>query len=167
MAQSQLFGWRLFAGFFSFLARRALTPPMCRHPLWLRLFPCATHQTTTRNVIADAVVDLVDLGTTNANGKVLIYSANRQTQLAEVDLANPAFGDAVTGVALANSLPLSDSLADAGGTAALFDVVDRDENVIYTGTIGTSAEDDMVVIDTEIAKDDIVKIVQLSYTAPP
>ena len=125
-----------------------------------------THENATRNAIADAVVDRVDLGSTNASGKLRIYTANKVILLADLDLANPAFGDAAVGVASANSLPISDDFADGSGNAAVFDVLDRDENIVFSGTVGTS-DADMLVADTEIADDDIVKIISFDYTAPP
>ena len=126
----------------------------------------STHALSARNAIADAVVDLVDVGSTNAQGRIFVYTDNRVSLLATILLPNPAFGTASVGIATANGLPLSDSLADASGTAAIFDIVDRDENIIFSGTIGTSNAD-MIVPDTEIAANDIVKIISLSYTAPP
>jgi hypothetical protein len=125
-----------------------------------------THDTVTRNAIADAVVDLVDAGSLNANGRCLIYTDNRISLLAVIELANPAFAAAVSGVAIGLSMPLSDALADASGAAAIFDVVDRDENVVFSGSVALSGAD-MTVPDTEIAQDDIVKIISLNYTAPP
>lgn len=64
--------------------------------------------TTARNAAANAVVDLLDVGTTNAAGKIEIRSgaqpadpqtAATGTVLATVVLANPASGDAATGTA--------------------------------------------------------------------
>jgi hypothetical protein len=125
-----------------------------------------THDQATRDAIANLVVDRVDVGTTNPNGRCLIYTANRIILLATVELDDPAFSAAVSGVATGLSMPLSDALADSSGTAAVFDVVDRDENVVFSGDIGLSGTD-MIVPDTEIALDDIVKIISLNYTAPP
>jgi hypothetical protein len=125
-----------------------------------------THDTRTRDVITNAVVDMVDQGTANANGRLMLYTANRIIQLAQIELQDPAFSASVSGVASAIGLPISDSLADASGVAALFDVIDRDERVIFTGSVGL-ADADMIVPDTEIALDDIVKIISLNYTAPP
>jgi len=99
-----------------------------------RFLPCdISHEATVRDAVADLVVDKVDLGSLNATGRMLVYTLNRITKLATIVLANPAFGAAVSGVAPGLSVPLSDALADASGTAAQFDVVDRDENIIYSG----------------------------------
>jgi hypothetical protein len=114
-------------------------------------------------VIADAVADLVDVGSTNANGQIKIYTENRITLLATIELANPAFGAAASGVATALSMPASDGLADGSGTAAVFDVIDRDENVVFSGTVG----EDLTLPETEVAEGDIFKIISMSYTAPP
>lgn len=121
-----------------------------------------THSATTRDSIADLVVDAVDVGSANANGRLLVYTLNRISLLATVELANPAFAAASSGVAVALGLPLSDAIADSDGTAAQFDVVDRDENIIFSGEVGV----DMTLPETEVAAEDIFKITSMSYTAP-
>jgi len=126
-----------------------------------------THETSTRNAIADVVVDRVDVGSTNAAGKIRVYTANHISLLAEIDMANPAFGPAVVGIAPALGLPLADSLADAPGSAAEFDAIDRDEDVVFSGTVGIDSSFDMTVPNTEVSLDDIIKIISLNYTAPP
>lgn len=121
------------------------------------------HDATTRDAIADLVVDAVDAGTLNASGRVIIYTANRLLKLSTIILSSPAFAAAASGVAAGLGMPLSDSNAIAAGTAAVFDVVDRDENVVFSGDVDT----DMTLPNTEINVDDIVKIISMNYTAPP
>ena len=109
-----------------------------RHPSRLaRFLPCEiTHSGYARNAIADAVADLVDVGTTNSSGCIKLYSINRLYLLATIFLANPAFGDASNGIAVGLGLPLSDSSADNTALMAEFDLCDRDEQVILSGTAG-------------------------------
>lgn len=125
-----------------------------------------THAAAIRDLIANTVVDKVDQGTLNASGRLLLYTANHIVKLATVILPDPAFSVAVSGIATGLGMPLSDALADASGTAAEFDVVSRDEDIIFSGSIALAGAD-MTVPDTEIALDDIVKIISLNYTAPP
>jgi len=125
-----------------------------------------THDALIRNLIANTVVDQVDIGTTNISGRLILYTANHIVKLAVVILPDPAFSAAVSGIATGLGMPLSDALADASGSAAEFDVINRDEAVIFSGSVALAGAD-MTVPDTEIAKDDIVKIISLNYTAPP
>jgi hypothetical protein len=133
---------------------------------WRRFFPCElTHDQATRNVLADAVVDRIDLGSTNTEGSVKIYTANYLDLLATVVMANPAFGAAANGVAQGLSLPWSDASAAADGIPTKFIVTDRDENPVIYGDIGAS--DELTFQNYEINTNDIVKILTASYTAPP
>lgn len=136
-------------------------------PLFSRFFPLELqHATDSRNAACDAVVDLVDAGSTNSEGRIRIYTAGKISLLATVLMANPAFSAAVTGVAAGAGLPWSDLAASASGTAAEFDMIDRDENIILTGDVALSGEE-MSFPQLEIAVNDIVKILTCSYTAAP
>lgn len=127
---------------------------------------------------ADAIVDLIDVGTTNANGKLRIYDGTQpanpdvavttQNLLAELDLSNPAFGAAADGdpggLATANSIT-DDSSADATGTASWFRVVDRDENAIIDGSVGTSGAD-LNLGSVSITSGQAVSITSWTVTMP-
>lgn len=73
-----------------------------------------TLATSPQNAACDAVVDLVD-GGAGANGHLRIYDGARpasandptsgQTLLVELDLGNPAFGIATSGVATLQGTP--------------------------------------------------------------
>lgn len=119
--------------------------------------------TAVRNAAADAYVDQIDTGTTNANGKVRIYTAG-DVLLAEFDCANPAFGNAgatVNGRADAASLPYTDT-AVADGTASYYEVLDRDENVLWRGAVGA----DLTLSNTSITTGDTVNITAWTHTHP-
>jgi hypothetical protein len=106
--------------------------------------------TTARNAACDAVVDALDVGTTNAAGKIEIRSgtmpADPQTAvtgtlLATVVLSNPAAGNAATGVATITDPAAVTGVGDGTATwarfynrnnAAVFDV-----DVTATGGGGT------------------------------
>lgn len=129
--------------------------------------PCElAHETATRNVLADALVDLFDQGTAESEGRIRLFTAGGITLLSTILMANPAFGSAVSGVASGNSLPWTDLSAVGSGTAAEFIAYDRDETPILSGDVSLSG-DEVSVNDTEIAVNDIVKLLTVSYTAPP
>ncbi|MDX3100456.1 hypothetical protein [Nonomuraea angiospora] len=99
-----------------------------------------------RSAACDAVVDRVDVGTTNAAGRLRVYSgaqpasannAPTGTLLAEVPLALPAFTAASNGVATLLGVPLSAS-GLAAGTAGWFRIVDRDAATVIDGSAGTA-----------------------------
>lgn len=135
-----------------------------------RLFsflPCELqHNTTSRNIMADAVVDLFDLGSAAAAGTINIYTENGITLLASVPMANPAFDDAANGIAAGLSLPWTDLAAVGSGSAYEFVAVDRDDFPVLTGNVSISG-DEITFPDAEIAVNDIVKLLSVSYTAPP
>lgn len=96
----------------------------------------------------DAVVDRVDLGTTNPQGRLRIYSGTQPadadagiggaTLLAELNMSNPAFGasaDQNPNARATASTITDDSSADATGTAAWFRIVDRDGNGVIDGDV--------------------------------
>src|SRR5690606_16029959 len=100
----------------------------------------------------NAIVDLLDDGT--PPGLLRIYTATQpdgpdtavsdQTLLAELTLANPAFGDAADanpgGRATAGSIT-GDSSANADGTAAWFRALSEAGDAVIDGSVGTSNAD--------------------------
>lgn len=76
-----------------------------------------THVTAVRNTLADACVDLIDAGTTDPNGDLVIMTS-ADAEVATLPCSDPAFGAAAAGTATANAI--SDDTDAAGGTAAKF-----------------------------------------------
>jgi hypothetical protein len=125
-----------------------------------------THSTAIRNTLADAVVDAIDAGSTNAAGKLQIATSTAfTTVLATLAFANPAFGAAASGTATANAIT-PDNNAAATGTAAAFRIVNRDDTEILRGTVGTSGSD-INLSSTSITAGDTVTITSLTYSAAP
>ena len=103
----------------------------------------------TAIAMCNAAVDRVDNGTTDANGDLVIYDGtppadadtalSGNTVLARVELQNPAFGaasdDNPGAIAALLGTPLDDLDIDATGTASFFRVHDRDNNVIWQGSV--------------------------------
>ncbi|MCF6216839.1 MAG: hypothetical protein L3J58_11800 [Emcibacter sp.] len=91
-----------------------------------------THATAVRNDIADAVVDLVDAGSTDLTGDLVIMTSG-DVEVATLALSDPAFGAAASGTATANAV--ADDASATGGTAALFKIQNRDNVEIFRGTV--------------------------------
>lgn len=138
---------------------------------------------TIANVVAipacDGVVDRIDTGagTSVLNG----YDATggvpagpevaigTQVLLFSIDLQNPAFGAAADaapgGQATLLGVPLSDTSANATGTAAFWRILDRDALSIIQGTLATSGGD--INLNTlSIVTAATVEITSLTITMP-
>lgn len=89
----------------------------------------------SRNAMLDAFLDLIDGGTTDATGDLVIRDAS-DIAVATLNFSNPAFPAASAGSATANAIA-SDTNA-AGGTANDFIIQDRDNVELLEGTVGTS-----------------------------
>ena len=99
--------------------------------------------TPARNAAAAAVTLLLDAG--SGAGTIKIMESD-DTLLATLTFSDPAFTTPpVTGVQTADTIT-ADSSADAAGTAAKYEVLDSDANVIWTGDVGTGSED--IVLNT-------------------
>lgn len=123
-----------------------------------------TLTTAARNAACNAIVDLVDGGSTDASGDLVLMTSG-DVEVATLVLSNPAFGAAATGVATAASIT-SDSSA-TGGTAALFKIVDRDNVEVWRGTVGTTGSGaDLEMSTTVIGAGDIVAVTALTFTVP-
>lgn len=128
--------------------------------------------TAARNAAANAVVDLIDAGA--AAGTLKIYSGSQPatpndtpagTLLATVTWADPAFGNAATGVATATD-PAA-VLGVAAGTAGCFLVEDSDGNNIWDGTVtATGGGGDLQLSTTTISVGVTVDITAFTYTQP-
>ena len=121
-----------------------------------------THPTATRNSIADHVVDKLDVGSTNATGRLFLNTSG-DVEVATLNFANPAFGAAAAGVATANTI--ADDTSATGGTTTKCELVDRDETIIVQGSVGTSGTD-IILSSNIIGATDTVQISSLTYTAP-
>ena len=143
----------------------ASVPDTSRRPFFP--FPCELqHENDVRDVLADALVDLFDVGSLNAAGQLKIFTEGGITHLSTVVMANPSFDNALSGVAAGLNMPWTDLGAVGSGLAENFIGYDRDENVILTGDVDLAGKE-MSFPQLEIAVNDIVKLLSVSYTAPP
>lgn len=123
-----------------------------------------THSTPARNAIANSVVDLLDLGSANVAG-IARFRTSANAVVAGMALANPAFGNAASGVATSNAITPDTNAA--GGTIASLTLEDRDRAVVITANdIRTSAGGDMQGNSLTVGVGATVQIQSLQYIAP-
>ena len=123
-----------------------------------------THSAATRTALADTTVDRIDLGTTNAAGQVVIQTSGAG-EVATLPMSNPAFGAASGPTATANAI--TDDTSATGGTAAQFQVQNRDAGEVFSGSATLSGGGgDMILTSLTIGAGDTVSITSMTYTAP-
>lgn len=134
--------------------------------------------TATVNAMADAAVDLVDVGA-GANGVIVIYDGTQpatadtalsgQVALATFQLANPAFAAAANGVATLDTTPTLTTTGDATGTATWFRLYDADgvagADAILDGAVATSGAQ-LNLNTTSISTGVNVEITSGTFTMP-
>lgn len=132
-----------------------------------------TLATATQNAACDAVVDLIDAGA-GTEGQLQIYDGTRpasantavgtQVLLADLPLANPAFGAAASGAATLQGVPIEVN-AIATGTATWFRVLDTDGNTILDGSVGVSGTD-LIVNTTTVTNGVAFRVTAGTVTMP-
>ncbi len=115
---------------------------------------------------ADAVVDLLDAGSSNSHPELRIGITAMASIVATLDFTGAtAFGAASNGVATANTI--EDDTNAAGGTAAAFQCVDQDGTVVFSGSVtATGGGGDIELSSVNIGASDTVSISSLTYTQP-
>ena len=103
-----------------------------------------TYSTAAKNARLDAVAALIDAG---AAGKLKIRDASNVV-LATFTLADPCAAGAASGILTFDFDPdISDTSADASGTAANAIITDASDTTVISGlTVGTSGTD--IVLDS-------------------
>ena len=123
-----------------------------------------TKSTAALNAACNAVVDLVDQGSTYSTGFLNIYSSD-STVMVHMPLSNPAFAPASDGTALANTITSAVCLAD--GTASYFRFVDRDGTYVYGGSVtGNSGSGDMKLTSVSIPSGAVIFLSSAIYVVP-
>ncbi|MHA2401358.1 MAG: hypothetical protein ACXADH_00085 [Candidatus Kariarchaeaceae archaeon] len=131
--------------------------------------------TQARNDAGDAIVDLIDVGSTNPNGYLEIRTggipANPQTAatgtlLATCSFSLPAFGNFSNGTTSSN--PISeDTSVDATGVAGYFRFYDRDGNAVLDGEItATGGGGDLEFDNINFIVGGVVTISNITVTMP-
>ena len=122
----------------------------------------ANYSTALKNARLDLVDDYVNAGA--AAGYIEIGTSGMGTVLATITMSDPAFSAAAAGVLTASGLPISDSSADAAGTAAEARIKDSDGNTVLSGlTVGTSGTD-VVLTSATIEVGDVVTLSSITIT---
>ena len=122
----------------------------------------STLTTAARNAACNAIVDLIDAGTTDANGDLVIRTSG-DVEVATLAMSNPAFGNAATGVATASAI--SDDTNATGGTAANFILQDRDNAEVLEGSAGTTGTE-LILSTAVIGAGATVSVSALTVTMP-
>ena len=123
-----------------------------------------THATVLRDILANAAVDSLDVGTTDLNGDLVIRTSG-DVEIATLALTDPAFGASSSGTATAATI--TDDTNATGGTAAKFTLNDRDNVDKILGSVtATSGGGDIELSSIVIGATDTVSISSLTYTAP-
>jgi len=126
-----------------------------------------THSNTARNNAMDGIDDAVNAGSTDAQADFVFIESTGPTDLAEINLQNPAFGAASSGQLAIAGTPLSTS-ADADGIVDTFEIRDLDNTVVIDGTVsGTGGGGDVEIDNTSINSGQTVQLDSYSETAFP
>lgn len=122
-----------------------------------------THVAGTRNAMADACVDRVDVGATDSAGDLMIMTSG-DVEVSIHLCANPAFGAAAAGTATANAI--GDDTSAAGGTAAKFKFQDRNNSEVFRGSVtGTGGGGDIELDNVTVGAGVTVSITSFTYSA--
>jgi hypothetical protein len=120
-----------------------------------------THSTAARTVLADAAVDLVDVG----GAGTIEFLTSGDVHVATVTLSNPGFGAAASGVATMSGAPKVSAAASAG-TIAKAEIRNNGGTAVILCACGTSGSDINIPGGLTLAASDTVTITALTYTAP-
>lgn len=122
-----------------------------------------THVTAARNAMADACVDRIDLGATDAQGDLEIMTSG-DVEVATLECSNPAFGAASGGTATANAI--SNDTSATGGTAARFRFKDRNNAEVFRGSVtATGGGGDIELDNVTVGAGVTVSISSFTYSA--
>ena len=107
--------------------------------------------------ITALITDKVDLGSANAQGILRIKSGAGAT-LVDIDLANPAFATGSGSTRDLQGTPLQGTATDSG-TAATAEILDRDEAVVFSGSVTVIGGGGFIQLDkVEIETSDVITI---------
>jgi hypothetical protein len=121
-----------------------------------------THPTAIRNLIADLVVDQLDLNT--PPGKIVMLTG-ASAVVATLTFGNPAFGASATGTATANAI-VADTNA-VGGTIAKAELRQGNATpIVLCSVTATGGGGDIQLNSVVISAGQQVSLTSLTYSAP-
>ena len=119
----------------------------------------------TRNAACDAALDLINQGSANPNGTLVIGTAEMAVELVTLQLSAIAFTPAIAGTATANTI--APGLTATAGEAAIAEIRDRDGNTVLTLSVGvTGSGMDIELANTTLVPGITFTIDSLSVTLP-
>ena len=122
-----------------------------------------THPVAIRTLLADTVVDQIDLNT--PPGKIIMQTSGGTT-VATLTFSNPAFGAAASGVATASAITADSSAV--GGTVAKAELRQGGGTAIVLCSVtATGGGGDITLNSVVISAGQQVSITNLTYTASP
>jgi hypothetical protein len=122
-----------------------------------------THPLAIRNGLADHIVDQLDL---NAPPGRIVFQTAGDVAVATLTLANPAFGAAVNGTAVA--APITSDASAVGGTIAKARLRQGGgTDIVICSVTGPGGGGDIILNSVIIASGQQVSLSSLSYSAPP
>ena len=120
-----------------------------------------THGATTRTVIADAVVDRIDVGGTGT----LVFDTSGDVEVATLTFSATAFGAASGPTATANAITADSSAT--GGTIAKVKLVGVTHGSVVMGSVtATGGGGDIELNSVVVSAGQQVSVSSLTYTAP-
>ncbi len=119
-----------------------------------------THPSAVRDIIANAVVDSIDVGGAGS----LIFQTSGDVEVATLTFSATAFGASSSGTATASAIT-SDTNA-TGGTVAKFKIQNGSAaDAGFAGAVSTSGSD-INLSSLTVGAGDTVSISSLTYSAP-
>ena len=123
-----------------------------------------THTTATRNELADLIRNLVDAGTTDTTGDLIIMAGDDSSVASLSWTATPSFDSASGGNITMSAI--NDDTSAPGGTAAAFKFQNRDNTEVFRGTVTvTSGGGDIELSSINIGPGDTVSITSFQYSS--
>ena len=120
-------------------------------------------ETAARTALADSLGGLIDAGTTQAGGK-LVIETSADAEISLHRCSNPFDTGAVAGVITMDGAPKDDTSATAG-TAAQFSIYNRDDTKILEGVVAVTGAD-LDLSSLAVGLGDTVSLTAFSLTVP-
>jgi hypothetical protein len=114
-------------------------------------------------------INRVDNGGIEGSGSIRFFNA-AGVEIVRIFFDLPAFSTAFFGVATANNLPRSNTSIGTDEIGVRFDIIDRDNNFCWGGTLGLISDNplpDLVVSSVNFTANTLVRIeAPFTYTEP-
>jgi hypothetical protein len=121
-----------------------------------------THSTAARNLMADTVLGLLNVG----GAGTLQFQTSGSVACATLTLSNPAFQASVNGVATAN--PIANDTNAVGGVVAQFALRNNAGTGVIFGSVTTPAgTGDIKLSSLTLSPGDVVVVTSLLYATTP